>query len=220
MIEIIKEIERMLYTSSVYYPDPKSNIAATFKVTLPEIYYDKFRELNEQQKEIISKFITIFLKKMYDIEKYNNNILNSGIINFKKDNKILLNKQNIMNFFIEKFGNFLNPFTDIKIFDGYSYKAEIKNNEIGKAKFNTFIGNQHEVKGLKTVVMIKISSKYIQVIQDFMFEYKLGISIISVNKIFDLYYSFDIFDGEIILMNNMNENDIIKFNSNENNYEV
>ena len=215
MLEIIKEVEKMLYTSSVYYPDPKKNIAATFKVMLPEIYYDKFRDLNERQKEIISKFISIFLRKMYGIEKFNNDILNAGVLNFEKDKSILLNRQNIMNFFIEKFGNYVNPYTDIKIFENYSYYARIKNNTIGKANYLTFLGNVHEVKGLKTVVMLKISSKYHEEIFNFMTEYRLGIGMIRVTKIFDLYYSFDIFDGEITLMDNMSDEDIQKFNSDQ-----
>ena len=214
MLSIIKQFERLLSCSTVYFPDPSQNVAASFKVILPEIYYDTFRELNDRQKEIVAKFVTLFCKKMYELEKYNNDILNNGTLNFEKDKNTLLNRQNIMSFFIERFGNCLNPYTDIRIRETEIYYAKVKNNTMGKARWPIILGTEHGVKGLKTVVMLKISSQYFKKIVDFLQEFKLGAGCIDVgNSIFDMYFQVDIFDGEIVFFKNIYEEEIEKFYS-------
>ena len=64
----------------------------------------------------------------------------------------MLTKQNIMNYFIENFKDYLNPHTDIILNDKVPYYADIENNEIGVGKFYTLIGQTHKVYGLKTSV--------------------------------------------------------------------
>ena len=211
MQNIIKEIERMLHSSVVFYPDAQKNVAGSFKVVFPEIYYDKFRELDEKQKEVLSKFIKIFYKKLYEIEEYNNKILNEGVLNFEKDKKILLNKQNIMNYFIEYFGQYVNAYTDIILDENCPYYALIKNNEIGVAKYKTLLGKKYEVNGLKYAVYLKINSKYIPIVEKFRKEHSLALKIFPATKEFTLYYAFDIFDGDVTYIKNMDNEQIEKY---------
>lgn len=203
MKEIIKDFERILYNSLVYYKNNFTNKAGSFKVVLPEIYHDKFRDLNDNQKQIISDFTNVFLSKIAEIESQNNTVIDENILLLNKDKSALLTKQNIMNYFIENFKNYLNPQTDIVVDDNVPFYADIENNEIGVGKFYTLIGNKHRVYGLKTFVYIRINSKHLKYVAEFRRKVKIGVGMIGVDKEMDLYYTFEIFDGDIVGMQSL-----------------
>lgn len=203
MKQIINNFERILYNSLTHYIDNCSNKASSFKVILPEVYHDKFRELNDDQKVIISEFTNIFLNKISEIERQNNAVIDNNILKLDKEKSELFTKQNIMNYFIEIFGNYLNPQTDIVVDDQVPYFADIENNQIGVGKFYSLIGDKHKVYGLKTSVYIRISSDHIHYISEFRKKIKIGLGMIGASSKTVLYYNFGIFDGEIISMNSL-----------------
>ncbi|WP_158996630.1 hypothetical protein [Pigmentibacter ruber] len=211
MYNIIKEFERMLSHSIMYYPDPNKNIAASFKVVFPEIYYDKFKDLNDRQKEIISKFVIIYLKNLSDLEKYNNSLLDNEFLNFDKDKTKLLNKQHISYYFIEYFKKYINPYEDIKFDDRVPFLINIKNNKINRTSSSTFISKKHTIYGISCNVYIKIHSKYINAIELLIKKHKICCGLIKSEKNIFLFYVITVFDNEITKISNMEKEDINKY---------
>lgn len=182
MNSVIKEFEKILYNSLVYYPQNNKNIASTFKVILPEIYYEKFRELNDVQKNTIADFVFIFLDKLFKSENFTNKKVKEGFLNFNYDASLLLNKQNIMNYIINFFSECINPYHDVKMLNNATYDVEIENNQIGSTKFKTFIGKHLPLNNCGSHIIVKISSKYQDKIVEFMEKHKLGILFLRTNK--------------------------------------
>ena len=213
MKNTIKDFERILYNSLVHYPDRDKNIASTFKVILPEIYYEKFRELNDTQKKIISEFISIFLDKLQYSEQINNKDLKDGFLNFNYRSDLLLNKQNIMNYMLTFFDNCIDPHHDIKMLQNAAYDIEIEGNQIGSANYRTFMGNFLPLNHCGCHVVVKLNSKFQDKIVQFMETHKLGVMFLRTKKEIDLFFTFTFFDGKIVYLKNSLDQEIEEFNS-------
>lgn len=212
MKNVIKEFEKILYSSLVYYPEEGKNKGSTFKVILPELYYDKFRELNTEQKEIITKFINIFLKRLKESEDINIQAIKDGILNLKYNNTYFLNKQNILDYLIEFFGESIDPYRDIKIIPDTSYNVPIEGNRIGYNRFENFIGAYLPLKNLCCDVAVRIHSDHLRKIVQFMKKHKLGMGVIGVSEPMILFYTVRFFDGKITLLRKSFDEEIRHFN--------
>ncbi len=213
MKNIIKDFERILYNSLVHYPNKNKNIASTFKVTLPEIYYEKFRELNESQKKIISKFISIFLDILQFSEQVNNQEIKEGLLNFTYENDVLLTKQNIMNYMLNFFDKCINPHHDIKMLKNATYDVEIEGNQIGKAKYLTFLGKYLPLNNCGCHVVVKLNSKFQDKIYEFMEMHKLGVMYLRTSKDIDIFLTFTFFEGNAVYFKNSLDKEIEEFNT-------
>lgn len=208
---LIKEFEKILYSSLVYYPDKSKNIGSTFKVVLPELYYEKFRELEPLQKEIITEFITIFLKRLQKSEEIDFQKIKNGILNLKYEKRFLLTKPNVMNYLIEFFGDSLDPYTDIKFIPNAEYRIEIEDNQIGYNRFHNYIGTHLPIKNLICDVAIRINSSHLKKVSKFMRVHKLGIGITNSDPNVTLFYTISILDGEIYRIYNSTTEVIMNF---------
>lgn len=197
MRNIIKTFEKILYSSLVYYPEKDKNVGSTFKVVLPELYYEKFRELEPTQKEIITEFVNIFLKRLQKSEEVDFQKIKEGILNLKYEKKYLLTKPNIMNYLIEFFGDSLDPYHDIKFIPNATYHIEIEDNKIGFNRFHNYIGAYLPLKNLVCDVVIRINSAHLRKVAQFMRVHKLGIGITSSDPNVTLFYTISILDGDI-----------------------
>lgn len=209
MINIIKTFEKILYSSLVYYPEPYKNKGSTFKVVLPELYYEKFRELDAKQKEIITDFVNIFLNRLQKSEEIDFKKIKDGILNLGYENKFLLNKPNIMNYLIEFFADKIDPYHDIKFIPDSEYQIEIEDNKIGFNRFHNFIGFKLPIKNLITNVVIRIDSQHLGMILKFMRKHKIGMGIVSSDPNIKLYYTISVLDGDIFSISNTTQ-DVIK----------
>ncbi|WP_397601237.1 hypothetical protein [Silvanigrella sp.] len=213
MNHIIKDFEKILYNSLVYYPDKNMNVASTFKVILPEIYYEKFRELNENQKLIITEFVNIFLDKLQKSEQIDNKELREGFLEFKYQSDILLNKQNIMNYVIEFFGDTIDPYHDVKMLSNAQCQIKVENNQIGSSNFNNFMGKHILLNNCGCHVVVKLNSKYQDKVVEYMKQNKLALFYFKTKKEMTLYFTLTFFEGKAVYFKNSFDTEIEEFNS-------
>ncbi|WP_186645212.1 hypothetical protein [Fluviispira vulneris] len=211
MKSIISEFEQILFKSLVYYPDNEKNIASTFKVTLPEIYYEKFKVLNERQKLIIATFVNKFLKKIQKSEAIDNESVKSHYLNFSIDKTKLLNKQNTIQFVLNEFEDCIDSYNDIKLFEDVHHRIRIENNTLANKNFPIFIGSYLDINQCGCMVIMKLNTRHQQKIVNFIKKYKVNALYFISKEEFDIYLTFHFFDGEFACFKNSTEEEKEKF---------